>query len=171
MIGTGLSRSATVETSPLRSSPVNFMVSAVYMTKKSLTRETGFGFLYSNNMTSIPFLPVVIWNENINEKNGVEIALPYKLAWRHSLSSRDIFHLKAEGSSRSYYVSEVGNHQFRRTDLDLGLGYTRIINRWTGVELFSGFRQNLQTQLPCDAEYKTMSGFVASIELFRDTGV
>jgi hypothetical protein len=166
VVGTNLSRSATTESLRLNNLPVNYTISAVYMNRISLDKEMGFGLLHSSIMSGIPVLPIFIWNQTINKRNGIEVSLPSKVAWRHNLSPRNILHFKAEGVTRSYYVDQVDKMQFRRTDLDIGVSYTRLLNKWTGIELFSGFRQNLSSHLPDETILKTSSGFAASVELF-----
>jgi hypothetical protein len=157
--------SATVSETHLFNSPLNVSVSALYMHRLSDKKERGFGVMYSNSVTGLSVLPVLVWNETFNSRNGLEISLPYKIAWRHNFSTTDIVHIKAEGSSRSYFINKENDTQFRRRDLDLGIAYTRILNKWMGFELFSGYRYNLSTELPA-AMSVNRSGIAMSVELF-----
>jgi hypothetical protein len=157
--------SATVSERPLFHSPLNVNVSALYMHRISDRRERGFGIMYSSNNKGLSVLPVFVWNETFNSRNGLEVSLPYKIAWRHNFSLTDIVHVKAEGSSRNYFISSENDAQFRRRDLDLGIAYTRILNRWMGFELFSGYRYNLSTELPAETSVNR-SGVALSVELF-----
>jgi hypothetical protein len=170
IIGTNLSHSATIQSLPLRSSPVNFALSGIFMQRKSDNKEIGFGLLYSNNMNNLPCLPIIVWNETFNKRNGIEVSLPYKLAWRHNLSDRSILHFKTEGISRSYFIDQPNTHQCRRIDVDLGVAYTRLINKWMGFEFFGGCRENISSDLPDNISLKTRPSLAISTELFLIPG-
>jgi hypothetical protein len=166
IVSSNFSYSATVQRLPLSSSPLNFTISAIFMERKSDDKEIGVGLMKSNTIDFLPVLPIMVWNQTFDKKNGIEISLPYKMAWRYNLSERNIFHLKAEGTSRSYFIDEPEAHRCRRVDVDLGIAYTRLINRWVGFEFFGGFRQNISNRLINDTSVKTNSGFAFSSELF-----
>jgi hypothetical protein len=166
VVGANFSYSAAIRSVPLGSAPLNYTLSAVFMNRRSANKEVGFGLLHSGNMGSLPFLPIIVWNETFNKRNGIEMSLPYKLAWRHNLSERSILHFKAEAVRRSYFVDQTSHEQCRRLDVDLGISFTRLFNKWLGVEVFSGFRQNLSSEIPNNISLKTSSGIAVSTEIF-----
>lgn len=146
--------------------PRNHTFSGMYVKQKSSTEQIGFGAMVNNGFERVTVLPVFIYNRNYSSRSGLELTLPYKLAYRYNYSARNIFHIKAEGSGRNYLINYERDFFFSRTDLDLGLCYTRLISKTIGLELFAGYRQNVSTELPATIEAVKTSGGVFSVELF-----
>lgn len=147
--------------------PLNYTLSAVYLKKKSLSKEIGFGFMANRSHGKIVAFPVVVLNYNFSSKLGLEIMVPRRAALRYNLSPNDIVILKADVMSRSYYITDINKeYDFRRTELDLGLEYNRQLGKLLGIELFSGYRQNINTRLPNEISAVKTSGLIFSFGLY-----
>jgi hypothetical protein len=148
--------------------PFSVSAGAVFLKKKSRQKEIGYGFAMNKGYNRFTILPVLVFNYNFSEKSGIEISLPYKIAWRHNLSPKDILSIRAESSSRSYSLLNQENQLniFRRTDVDFGVAYNKCITKYIGVEVSTAFRKNLSLEFPCDIAPATKSGMVFGIELY-----
>lgn len=162
-----VNKSGSLADIPLRNVPLNYNFTAVYLMKKSINKEIGFGLMASRNQ-NFTVLPVFVFNYNFSSKTGIEISLPKKISVRYNISPKDILSFKSEAVSRSYYIIERNNEagQFRKIDMDSGLMYNRQINKLVGVELFAGYRTNISNTLPAGVVPIKTSGFTASIELY-----
>ena len=148
--------------------PITYTISSTFMKRKSNNKEMGFGLMI-NKSRSLLVLPVLVYNYNFSAKQGLEISLPHKIAWRHNLSPTDIIYVKAEANIRTYFIRNGTNsnfEQFRRIDADMGITYNKQITRFMGAELFAGYRQNFSYHLPEDIIALKNSGFVASFEIY-----
>ena len=148
--------------------PLSYTFSAVYLRKKSINKEVGFGLMV-NKSSSIMVLPVVVFNYNYSARSGVEISLPHKIAWRHNLTTSDILYIKSEAVTRTYFINglnETASGVFRRIDIDMGVAYNKQLNRFVGVELFAGYRQNVSYKLPDNLVAIKNSGWAASFEIY-----
>lgn len=147
--------------------PINYTFSAVFIQRKSVNKEVGFGFMVNRSFGRMLAFPVVTYNYNYSKRGGFEISLPYKISWRNNLSPTDLLYVKTEAMTRSYWIN-AGTEPcaFRRTELDMGLAYNKQFNRLVGVELFGGYRQNLSTRLPGEVTGIKTSGMVFSVELY-----
>ena len=128
----------------------------------------GFGLMI-NKSRSLLVLPVFVYNYNFSAKQGLEISLPHKIAWRHNLSPTDIIYVKAEANIRTYFIRNgtIDNFElFRRIDADMGVTYNKQITKFMGAELFAGYRQNFSYHLPEDIIAVKNSGFGASFEIY-----
>lgn len=160
-------QSANIISSNDKRVPIDYTFSTMYMRKKSMNKEMGIGVLANRTFTKVVAFPILLFDYNFSSKMGVEILLPYKVAWRYNATPSNIFYLQAETMSRSYYLAGTSKeYAFRRTELDLGLGYNRKINKLLGVELFGGYRQNISTRLPSEIRAVKTSGMVFSVELY-----
>jgi hypothetical protein len=147
--------------------PLNFTFSSVYLRKKSLNKEVGFGFMANRSFGRITAFPVIVFNYNFSQKSGIEISLPRKIAWRHNLSSTDILYVKAEVMSRAYWINGTNaDYAFRRTELDMGVTYNKQITKFFGAEVFGGYRTNISTRLPGECTGVKTSGLVFSFEVY-----
>ena len=148
--------------------PVNFTLSTVYLRKKSLNKEIGFGLIVNRSFNQITPLPVFVFNYNFSQKSGIEISLPHKIAWRHNLSSTDILYIKTEVLSRAYWINcpEGDPYAFRRTELDMGFAYNKQITKFFGAEVFGGYRTNINTRLPGEVTGVRTSGLAFSFEVY-----
>jgi len=147
--------------------PINFTFSSVYLRKKSLNKEVGFGFMANRSFGRIVAFPVIVFNYNFSQKSGVEISLPRKIAWRHNLSPTDIVYLKAEVVSRAYWINcDTDDYAFRRTELDMGITYNKQVTKYFGAEVFGGYRTNISTRLPGEITGVKTSGMVFSFEVY-----
>jgi hypothetical protein len=147
--------------------PVNFTLSSIFLRKKSLNKEVGFGFMANRSFGRIVAFPVIIFNYNFSQKSGIEISLPKKIAWRHNLSPTDILYLKAEVLSRAYWINGTNaDYAFRRTELDMGVTYNKQITKFFGAEVFGGYRTNINTRLPGECTGVRTSGLVYSFEVY-----
>jgi hypothetical protein len=149
--------------------PINFTLSTVYLRKKSLNKEVGFGLIVNRSFNRLTPLPVFVFNYNFSQKSGIEISLPQKIAWRHNLSSTDILYLKAEVLSRAYWINcPEGDdpYAFRRTELDFGVAYNKQITKYFGAEVFGGYRTNINTRLPGEVTGVRTSGLAFSFEVY-----
>ena len=148
--------------------PVNFTLSTVYLRKKSLNKEVGFGLMINRSFNRFTPLPVIVFNYNFSQKSGIEISLPKKIAWRHNLTSTDILFVKAEVLSRAYWINcpEEDPYAFRRTELDIGVAYNKQITKFFGAEVFGGYRTNINTRLPGEVTGVRTSGLVFSFEVY-----
>lgn len=148
--------------------PLSYTLSSVYLKRVAPNKELGVGLLV-NKASSLLVLPVFIYNHNFSARYGLEVSLPHKIAWRYNASPTDIFHVKAEANTRTYFVgSALPNHfeLFRRIDVDLGVSYNKQFTKFMGAELFAGYRQNLSNRLPENVTALRCSGFVGSAELY-----
>jgi len=147
--------------------PINFTFSSVYLRKKSLNKEVGFGFMANRSFGRVVAFPVIVFNYNFSQKSGIEISLPRKIAWRHNLSPTDILYFKAEVVSRAYWINcSTDDYAFRRTELDLGVTYNKQITKYFGAEVFGGYRTNISTRLPGEITGVRTSGIVYSFEVY-----
>jgi len=147
--------------------PINFTFSSVFLRKKSLNKEVGFGFMANRSFGRVTAFPVIVFNYNFSQKSGIEISLPRKIAWRHNLSPTDILYLKAEVISRAYWINGTNaDYAFRRTELDMGITYNKQITKFFGAEVFGGYRTNINTRLPGECTGVKTSGLVFSFEVY-----
>jgi len=167
VLASQVNKSGSLANIPLKNVPVNYSFTAVYLKKKSLDKEIGLGFMVSksNNLT---VLPVVVFNYNYSPNAGFEISLPKKIAWRYNISPKDIFYLKSEAVTRSYYTAGLNDEtgMFRKIDVDTGIMYNRQINKLIGIEIFGGYRKNISSKLPDGIIPIKTSGMTGSIELY-----
>ena len=163
-----ISQSGNIKGNSQSNIPITYTISSIFMKRKSNNKEIGFGLLL-NKSRSLLVLPVFVYNYNFSTKQGLEISLPHKIAWRHNLSPTDIIYLKAEANLRTYFIrsAAIDNFElFRRIDADMGVTYNKQITKFMGAELFAGYRQNFSYQLPEDIIAVKNSGFVASLEIY-----
>ncbi|HMG90922.1 MAG TPA: DUF6268 family outer membrane beta-barrel protein [Chryseolinea sp.] len=147
--------------------PINFTFSSVFLRKKSLNKEIGFGFMANRSFGRVTVLPVFMLNYNFSQKTGIEISLPHKIAWRHNLSPTDILYIKSEIMSRAYWINGTNaDYAFRRTELDMGVTYNKQITKFFGAEVFGGYRTNINTRLPGECTGVRTSGIVFSFEVY-----
>jgi len=149
--------------------PLNYTIMGAYIKKNSPNKEFGFGILANRGFNTLTVLPVFVYHYNYSKKAGIEINLPYKIAWRYNLSPSDIIYLKAEGLTRSYYIKCIDTDSyttFRKLDVDMGVYYNRKITKLIGVELFGGYRKNLTSKLPDGVKSIKTSGMAFSMELY-----
>lgn len=147
--------------------PLNYTVSGVMLNKKSNNKEIGAGLLVNKSYTGITVLPIFIYHYNFSKKTGVELNLPYKMAYRYNVTSRDILFAKAEAVNRNYYIRQGDEAcSFRRIDVDLGVAYNKQFSKLIGAEAFIGYRQNVSNRLPPDIIASNKSGLAFSLELY-----
>lgn len=148
--------------------PLNYTVSASYLKRKSPNKEIGAGVIL-NKSYKLTLLPVFLFNYNFSEKEGVEIMLPKKVAWRHNLSPNDLLYFKAEAVTRTYYLNRVAvgtPDVCRRIDVDMGISYNRRFGNFGGVEVFGGYRKNISNKMVHDAVPVRASGLAATVEFY-----
>ncbi len=163
-----VSRSGNVNAGPNARIPFTYTFSTVYLKKKSMNKEIGFGLMV-NKSNSLLVLPVFVYNYDFSSKWGIEMSLPHKIAWRHNLTSSDILYLKTEAVTRTYFINGPNGNSpeaFRRIDVDMGVAYNKQITRFMGAEIFAGYRQNLSTRLPEGLTAVNGSGFAATFEIY-----
>jgi hypothetical protein len=147
--------------------PINYTFSSVFLRKKSLNKEIGFGIMANRSFGRVTALPVFVFNYNFSQKSGIEISLPRKIAWRHNLSPTDIIYFKSEVMSRAYWINGTNaDYAFRRTELDIGVSYNKQITKFFGAEVFGGYRTNINTRLPGEVTGVRTSGLVFSFEVY-----
>lgn len=150
-----------------QSVPINYTFSSVFLRKKSINKEIGFGFIANKSFDRLTAFPVFVFNYNFSQKSGIEVSLPSKIAWRHNLSPTDILYLKSEVVSRAYWINGTdAEYAFRRTELDMGVTYNKQITKYFGAEVFGGYRTNIRTRLPGEVTGIKTSGIVFSFELY-----
>ncbi|MFZ6010309.1 MAG: DUF6268 family outer membrane beta-barrel protein [Bacteroidota bacterium] len=161
-------QSGNLHDQPQNGIPLNYSISTVYIKKTSDRREFGFGFIANRTFGQFSVLPIFIYHYNYSPKAGLEINLPYRISWRHNLTSKDILYVKSEALSRSYFiVQDAGNHcRFRKTDLDLGVSYNKQFSKYFGTEVFAGYRWNLRQNLPEGVTPIKTSGLAMSLEIY-----
>lgn len=148
--------------------PLNYTVSASYLKRMSPNKEIGAGVIF-NKSYKLTFLPVFLFNYNLSEKEGIEIMLPKKMAWRHNLSPNDLLYFKAEAVTRTYYLNRVAEGTpdvCRRIDVDMGISYNRRFGKYAGVEVFGGYRKNISNKMVHDAVPVRASGLAATVEFY-----
>lgn len=148
--------------------PLTYTFSSTYLRRKSPNTEIGFGLMVSK-ANSLMILPVFVYNHNFSSKQGLEISLPHKIAWRYNLTATDILFLKGEANTRTYFINNPTGDNFdlfRRIDVDMGVAYNKQFTRFMGAELFAGYRQNLSSQVPENVIAVKNSGWVASFEIY-----
>ena len=147
--------------------PINYTLSTIYLKKKSLNKEVGFGLIANRSFGRVMAFPVLVFNYNFSQKSGIEISLPHKIAWRHNLSPTDILYLKSEVLTRAYWINcAEGDYAFRRTELDIGVSYNKQITPFFGAEVFGGYRTNINTRLPGEITGVRTSGLAFSFEVY-----
>ncbi len=162
-----INQSGNLHSQPSNNVPMNYTLSAVYIKKKSVNSEMGFGIMANRSFNRIVILPVFVYNFNYSSKAGLEMSLPRKISWRHNLSSSDIVYVKTEAISRSYFIKGYDVAcEFRRTELDMGVAYNKQFSRLIGAEVFGGYRRNINTRLPGEVTAQKASGFVFTFELY-----
>jgi hypothetical protein len=163
-----VSRSGNLADVPDHLIPLNFSLGSIYMKRKSDNEAYGFGVTFNKTYQRLSILPVFVYNYNFSSRSGIEISLPHKIAWRHNLSLKDIVYIKAEGSARNYtiYNNETLSN-FRRTEMDLGLAYNKVLSKYAGLEFSAGYRQNLSLEYPINEITPVKkSGLVFSLEFY-----
>lgn len=169
LIFTGnVSQSGNINDHPITHVPLTYTFSTTYLRKRSINKEIGFGLMV-NKANSLLVLPVFVYNHTFSAKQGVEISLPHKVAWRFNVTPTDRFYLKAEANTRTYFISNTIDRnfsQFRRIDVDMGVSYNKQFAGFMGAELFMGYRQNLASRLPHDVIAVKNSGFAGSLEVY-----
>ena len=163
-----ISQSGNVNDNAQGAIPVTYTVSSTYLRRTSANTEMGLGIMF-NKSNSTLVLPVFVYNHNFSAKQGLEISLPHKIAWRYNLTPTDIIYLKSEANIRTYYIREPVLEKydmFRRIDVDMGVTYNKQITGFMGAELFAGYRHNLSYHLPESISAVRNSGFVASLEIY-----
>jgi len=147
--------------------PLNYTFSSAFIKKESDNKEFGAGLIVNKSFTGITILPILIFHYNYSKKAGIEISIPYKVAWRYNASTSDIFYVKAEALNRSYFIrQENGDCSFRRIDVDMGVAYNKSFTKMMGVEAFVGYRQNVSNRLPTDVIGVKKSGIALSLEFY-----
>ena len=166
--GIQANQSASIDHHPYKNVPVNYTLTTAVIRKLSPTKEIGGGVIVGKGFDRLTILPVFIYNNTYSTKRGIEISLPYKIAWRHNLTPSDIVYLKAEGSTRSYYCNDVDvqSGTFRRTDLDMGIWYNRKITSLVGMEAYGGYKINVSNNLPDRITPVKTSGLAFSLEIY-----
>ncbi len=150
-----------------KSFPLNYTLSAAWLRKKSNNEEFGAGLILNKSFTGLTVLPILIYHYNFSRKTGIELSLPYKVAWRYNMTSSDIFYVKAEAANRNYLIRmEDSECSFRRIDVDMGVAYNKAFSRLIGIEAFAGYRQNISNRLPTDVIAAKKSGMAYSLELY-----
>ncbi|HTF18729.1 MAG TPA: DUF6268 family outer membrane beta-barrel protein [Chryseolinea sp.] len=169
MINTAnISKSGNVTGTSLANVPLTYTISSVFMKRRSPDTEMGIGIMV-NKSNNFLVLPVFVYNHNFSTRTGVEITLPHKVAWRYNLSSSDIFYIKSEANTRSYFLPQLTSDDhdvFRRIDVDMGIAYNRSFTSFMGAELFAGYRKNLSTRLPGTVIAVQNSGCFVTFDLY-----
>jgi hypothetical protein len=147
--------------------PVNYTLSVAYVKKKSNNKEFGAGLLVNNSFTGVTVLPILIYHYNFSKNTGIELNLPYKMAWRYNISESDILFVKAEAQNRNYLIHiEDETCSFRSINLDMGVAYNKAFSKLIGAEAFIGYRQNVSNRLPEDVIAVKKSGMAFSLEFY-----
>ncbi|TDE14512.1 DUF6268 family outer membrane beta-barrel protein [Dyadobacter psychrotolerans] len=168
VVASNVTKSGNLTEVPFRHVPLNYNFTSVFMKKRSERSEIGIGVLVSRAQ-NLSVLPVLVLNYNFpSEKSGLEIALPKKISWRYNLSPTDIFYIKSEAVTKSYYTYKADRQPslFRLIDLDTGVTYNKQINKLIGVEVFGGYRMNVSNRLPSGIVPVRTSGLAASFEIY-----
>ncbi|HEY8936734.1 MAG TPA: hypothetical protein VIM65_16005 [Cyclobacteriaceae bacterium] len=169
LINANINQSGSRADGSFTNSPLNYTFSAAYLKKRSATNEIGVGVLAGKGFNSITVLPVFIYHNNYSKKAGLEISLPYKIAWRYNVTPSDIVYFKTEALTRNYYIKRIdtdGYATFRKLDVDIGVVYNRKITKLVGVELFGGYRKNISSKLPPGVTGIKTSGIAFSFEVY-----
>jgi hypothetical protein len=168
VVASNISKSGNLTETPLKNIPVNYAFTSVLMMKKSERQEIGLGFMVSKN-ERFTVLPVFVFNRNnLSGRSGIEIALPKKVAYRLNLSPSDILYFKSEAVTKNYFTYGTNNvpGRFRLIDLDTGVTYNHVLNKYVGVEVFGGYRANISNRLPAGLVPVRTSGLAATIEVY-----
>jgi len=162
-----ISQSGNLRSGSHTNVPVNYTISALYLKRNSVREEIGYGLMVNRSFNSITVLPVFMYNYNYSSRGGIEISLPYKIAWRNNLSPTDLLYVKAEAMTRAYWINGGAEaYAFRRTELDMGVAYNKQFSRLIGAEIFAGYRRNINTRLPHEVTAVRSSGFIFNVELY-----
>jgi hypothetical protein len=163
-----ISKSGNVTGTSLNDVPLTYTISSIFMKRRSANTEMGYGLMV-NKSNNYLVLPVFVYNHNFSTRTGVEIMLPHKIAWRYNLSPKDIFYVKTEANTRSYFLPQLnadGHDVFRRIDVDMGVAYNRSFTSFMGAELFAGYRKNMSTRLPGTVIAVQSSGCFITADLY-----
>jgi len=162
-----INQSGNLRDQPHDNVPINYTFSSVFLRRTAPNREIGFGFMLNKSFNRFAILPVFMFNYNFSSKSGIEINLPYKIAWRQNLSPTDILYVRAEAVTRAYWINnDTQAYAFRRTEADMGVAYNKQITKLIGAEVFGGYRRNISTHLPGEVTAVRTSGFVITLELY-----
>jgi hypothetical protein len=167
MLNFNTNKSGNFEDYKFVSFPSNYTFAAAFIKKKSNNQEMGAGLIVNKSFTGISVLPIFIYHYNFSKKTGIEISIPYKVAWRYNASKSDIFYVKAESLNRNYLIRQTGTEcSFGRTDIDMGISYNKSFSRLIGMEAFVAYRQNISSRLPADVLAIRNSGMTFTLELY-----
>lgn len=147
--------------------PLNYTFSAAFLKKKSNNKEFGAGLIVNKSFTGLTVLPIFVFHYNYSKKAGIEVSLPYKVAWRYNASKSDLFYVKAEALNRNYLIRQPGIAcSFGRTDMDMGIAYNKSFTKLIGMEAFVAYRQNISNRVPNDVLATKKSGMAFTLELY-----
>ena len=118
--------------------------------KKNENLEYGLGVVFSKNIRQRNVLPFGFFNYTINDKWGIEAAVPARLKVRHNFAEGKIALLGLEYSSQNYSL-DLGDPNntvtpspgtlflYRRSSLQLTGSYMHQISDWTWMEFKLGY--------------------------------
>jgi hypothetical protein len=167
VFGGNVNKSGNFNNYSFKSFPFNYTASAAWLRKTSANKEYGAGLIVNKSFTGITILPILIYHYNFSKKTGVELSIPYKMAFRYNLTSSDIISAKAEAANRNYMIRlDDSQCSFRRIDVDMGIAYNKSFGKLIGIEAFAGYRQNISNRLPPEVVAVKKSGMAFSLELY-----
>ena len=125
----------------------NYNIIAMLGVKKRSNQEWGVGLMY-NHGSSMPVIPIGMYNHTFNAKWGIEAIIPSKIKLRYNINKKNILLFGPELESRRYFIDNHADKAYtmRRTDLRLALSYQRHLGSWFWMELSGGYTQNFSTK-------------------------
>lgn len=144
-----------------------YRAAGIFGVKKSDDLEYGFGVLYSKNVRRTSVYPFGFFNYTINDKWGIESAIPVKIKLRRNFNERNIATFGLEYDSQNYSIRvqeptdglvpalENTTYHYRRSSLQVSGSYFKQTSDWTWLEFKLGYNLNLGSQALDLPEHQT----------------
>lgn len=136
-----------------------YRAAGIFGVKKSDDLEYGLGLLVAKNIRRTAVLPFGFVNYTMNDKWGIEAAIPANLKLRHNIAEGKIALFGLEYSSQNYTLNldqpsvlenpntqSVNNlYHFRRSSFQITTSYMRQLSSWTWAEFKLGYVLDLNS--------------------------
>lgn len=138
-----------------------YRAAGMFGVKKGDNLEYGLGILFSKNIRQSNVLPFGFVNYTINDKWGIEAAIPANMKLRHNIAEGKIALLALEYSSQNYSLhlsppnSILANpnnppmnelYHYRRSSFQVAGSYMHQTSSWTWLEFKIGYAFDLNSE-------------------------
>ena len=125
--------------------------------KKHKDLEYGVGIYYSKNIRRAIAYPFGFVNWTINDRWGLESAIPVSTKLRHNLKDGNLVLFGLDYSAQSYglHVNDIASlspsnenilYHYRRSSIETSVSYMRNLTSWTWVQFKLGYSINVNSQ-------------------------